>query len=122
MKFWQEFKEFAIKGNAIDMAVGIILGTSFNKVVNSLVNDVIMPPIGMILGGVDFKDLQIVLKKAYTSAAGESMPPVTINYGQFINSLIDFFIVAFTMFIVVKLMNKIITTRINLIHTEEEKK
>jgi large conductance mechanosensitive channel len=122
MKFWQEFKQFAIKGNAIDMAVAIIIGTSFNKVVNSLVNDIIMPPIGMILGGVDFKNLQIVLKKAYTSPANEIMPPVAINYGQFINSLIDFFIVALTMFIVVKLMNRIINSRLTLILKEEEKK
>ena len=111
MKIWQEFKQFAIKGNAIDMAVAIIIGTSFNKVVNSLVNDVIMPPIGFLLGGVDFKNLQIVLKKAVVSPSGEELPAVALRYGQFINTLIDFLIVAFTMFIVIKLMSKILKAR-----------
>lgn len=122
MKIWDEFKEFAIKGNAIDMAVGIIIGTSFNKVVNSLVNDIIMPPIGFILGGVDFKNLQIVLKQASVGPANEKLPAVTISYGMFINNLIDFFIVAFTMFIVVKLMNKVISSRTNRDIITEEKK
>jgi len=111
MKFWNEFRQFAIKGNAIDMAVGIIIGTAFNKIVTSLVNDVIMPPIGFILGGVDFKNLQIVLKEAVLSPTGETIPAVSLRYGQFINTLIDFFIVAFTMFVVVKLMTKIIKAR-----------
>ena len=111
MKIWDEFKQFAIKGNAIDMAVAIIIGTSFNKIVNSLVNDIIMPPVGVLLGGVDFKNLQVVLKKASVSAAGENLPAVTINYGQFVNTLIDFFIVAFSMFIVIKVMNKILKAR-----------
>ncbi len=100
MSIIKEFKEFAIKGNAIDMAVGIIIGAAFGKIVNSLVNDVIMPPIGLLLGGVDFKDLKIVLK-----AAGVDTPAVTLNYGQFINTTIDFLIVAFSIFIVVKGIN-----------------
>ncbi|MBU2596503.1 MAG: large conductance mechanosensitive channel protein MscL, partial [Planctomycetes bacterium] len=97
----------------IDMAVAIIIGTSFNKIVNSLVNDIIMPPIGVFLGGVDFKNLQIALKEATVSATGETLPAVALRYGQFINTLIDFFIVAFTMFIVIKLMNRILKARQN---------
>ncbi|OQA01490.1 MAG: Large-conductance mechanosensitive channel [Planctomycetes bacterium ADurb.Bin401] len=116
MKIWNEFKQFAIKGNAIDMAVGVVIGTSFNKVVNSLVNDVIMPPIGLLLGGVDFKNLQFVMKEASTNpATGEALPAVALRYGMFINTLIDFLIVAFTMFIVVKLMNKIIKARFDFL-------
>ena len=113
MNTWNEFKQFAVKGNVIDMAVGIIIGASFSKIVTSLVNDVIMPPIGVILGGVDFKNLQIILKKAAVSPAGEIIPAVALRYGQFINTLMDFFIVAFTMFVVIKLMNKILKARQN---------
>ncbi len=111
MKIWQEFKQFAIKGNAIDMAVAIIIGTAFNKIITSLVNDIIMPPIGVILGGVDFKNLEIVLKKAAVSPTGETLSAVTLRYGQFVNTLIDFFIVAFTMFVVIKIMNKVLSSR-----------
>jgi large conductance mechanosensitive channel len=113
MKIWNEFKQFAVKGNAVDMAVAIIIGTSFNKIVNSLVNDIIMPPIGVLLGGVDFNDLQVVLKKAYVTSAGENIPAVAIRYGQFINTVIDFLIVAFTMFVVIKIMNKVLKARQN---------
>jgi len=111
MKIWNEFKQFAIKGNAIDMAVAIIIGTSFNKVVNSLVNDVIMPPIGFVLGGVDFKNLQIILKPETLTGANAKLPAVALRYGMFINTIIDFLIVAFTMFIVVKVMSNIINAR-----------
>ena len=106
-----EFKQFAVKGNAIDMAVGIIVGAAFNKVVTSLVNDVIMPPIGFLLGGVDFKNLQVILKKAYTGAAGEVIPAVALRYGQFINTIIDFLIIAFTIFLVIKVMNKFLKAK-----------
>jgi large conductance mechanosensitive channel len=106
-----EFKEFAVKGNAIDMAVGIIVGAAFNKVVTSLVNDVIMPPIGMLLGGGDFKNLQVVFKKASIGAAGEAIPAVALRYGQFINTIIDFVIIAFTIFLVVKMMNKVLKSK-----------
>jgi large conductance mechanosensitive channel len=106
MGFWQEFKEFAVKGNALDMAVGIILGAAFNKIVNSLVNDILMPPLGILIGGVDFKNLQVVLK----DAVGD-MPAVVIRYGQFVNTVIEFLIVALSVFIVVKVMNRIISTR-----------
>jgi large conductance mechanosensitive channel len=103
----QEFKTFAIKGNAIDMAVGIILGASFNKVVNSIVNDLLMPPIGLLIGGVDFNDLQIVLR----SAAETGAEAVAIRYGAFVNSLFEFVIVAFSAFVVVKIMNRLIAER-----------
>jgi len=111
MAFFQEFKEFALKGNALDMAVGIIIGAAFNKIVSSLVNDIIMPPIGLLLGGVDFKNLEIVIKKAAMSATGEALPAVTIKYGAFINNLIDFVIVAFTIFVVIKIMKRLMPFR-----------
>jgi large conductance mechanosensitive channel len=102
-----EFRDFAVKGNALDMAVGIIIGAAFNKIVSSLVNDIIMPPIGMLLGGVDFKNLQLVLKEAGTSPAGEAIPAVAVRYGLFINTVIDFLIVAFTIFVVIRTINRL---------------
>lgn len=107
----QEFKEFAVKGNALDMAVGIILGASFNKVVSSVVNDLLMPPIGLALGGVDFKDLKLVLQEAEKGPDGKEIAEVAVRYGQFLNTAIDFLIVAFTVFIIVKLMNRVIRKR-----------
>jgi len=100
MSIIKEFKEFAVKGDAVDMAVGIVIGASFGKIVSSLVSDVLMPPIGLLLGGVDFKNLKLTLKAATLEA-----PAVTLNYGQFINTVIDFLIVAFSIFIVVKGIN-----------------
>lgn len=100
MSIVKEFQEFAVKGNAVDMAVGIIIGAAFGKIVTSLVSDVIMPPIGLLLGGVDFKDLKLTLK-----AATLENPAVTLNYGQFINTMLDFLIVAFSIFLVVKGIN-----------------
>ncbi len=100
MSIIKEFKEFAVKGNAIDMAVGIVIGAAFGKIVTSLVSDVIMPPVGMLLGGVDFKNLKLVLKAATVDA-----PAITLNYGLFINTMIDFVIVAFSIFLVVKMIN-----------------
>lgn len=97
VKLLSEFKAFAIKGNMIDMAVGIIVGAAFGKIITSLVNDIIMPPIGVLLGGVDFKDLAVILK----DAVGET-PAVTLNYGNFIQVVIDFLIVAWAIFMVVK--------------------
>jgi large conductance mechanosensitive channel len=107
----KEFKEFAVKGNAVDMAVGIVVGAAFNKIISSLVNDVIMPPIGLLLGGVDFKNLELVLRKARISIAGESLPAVTLRYGLFINTVIDFLIVAFTIFVVIKAVNRLTRLR-----------
>lgn len=100
MSIVKEFQEFAIKGNAVEMAVGIVIGAGFGKIVTSLVSDIIMPPVGLLMGGVDFKDLKIILK-----AATLTDPAVTLNYGLFINNLIDFIIVAFAIFIVVKGIN-----------------
>lgn len=105
MSIIKEFKEFAVKGNAVDMAVGIIIGAAFGKIVTSLVNDVIMPPIGLLLGGKDFKNLKLILK-----AATPETPAVTLNYGQFINTTIDFLIVAFSIFLVVKGINMLRNT------------
>lgn len=102
MSIIKEFKEFAVKGDAVDMAVGIVIGAAFGKIVSSLVNDVIMPPIGLLLGGVDFKNLKVILKQATLDA-----PAVTMNYGQFINTVIDFLIVAFSIFMVVKMLNSL---------------
>jgi len=107
----QEFREFAVKGNALDMAVGIIIGAAFNNIVNSLVNDILMPPIGMMLGGVEFKDLMIVLREAVVSPTGEETPLVAIRYGQFGNAVIEFLIIAFSAFVVVKMMNRLIRRR-----------
>ncbi len=100
MSIIKEFKEFAVDGSAIDMAVGIVIGAGFGKIVSSLVTDVMMPPIGLLLGGVDFKNLKITLK----AALGEA-PAVTLNYGLFVNTVIDFIIVAFSVFLVIKGIN-----------------
>lgn len=106
-----EFKEFAIKGNVIDMAVGIIIGSSFSPIVNSLVNDIIMPPIGLILGNVDFSNLYIPLnnldKNFDTLEQAQAAGTVTVNYGVFINTLISFLIVSFAVFILVKCINRL---------------
>lgn len=107
-KFFQEFKTFAMRGNVVDMAVGIILGGAFGKIVSSLVSDIIMPPIGLILGGVDFTDLKITIKEAALNATTGTMDAaVTINYGQFIQIIIDFLIVAFAIFLMIKGLNKL---------------
>ncbi|WKZ57264.1 MAG: large-conductance mechanosensitive channel protein MscL [Bdellovibrionota bacterium] len=100
--FLNEFKQFAMRGNVVDLAVGIIIGGAFGKITSSLVADVLMPPIGLIIGGVDFSSLRITLKEAADGAAA-----VTLNYGTFIQQVVDFVIVAFAMFIVVKAMNAI---------------
>lgn len=100
MKLLDEFKAFAIKGNMVDMAVGIIIGAAFGKIVSSLVSDIIMPPIGLLLGGVNFTDLKLVMK-----SATETDPAVTWNYGNFIQVGIDFLIVAWAVFMIVKGIN-----------------
>lgn len=96
----KEFKEFAVKGNMIDMAVGIIIGAAFGKIVSSLVADIIMPPLGILIGGIDFTGLAYTLKDAADGAEA-----VTLNYGAFIQNVVDFIIVAFAIFIVVKMIN-----------------
>ena len=105
-KFINEFKAFAVKGNAVDMAVGVIIGGAFGKIVSSIVNDLIMPPIGWLIGGVNFSDLKITLP-AEKIADGIEMQAATINYGSFIQNLIDFVIIAFCVFLLVKGINKL---------------
>jgi large conductance mechanosensitive channel len=100
MKMLDEFKTFAMKGNVLDMAVGIIIGGAFGKIISSVVGDIIMPPIGLLLGGVNFTDLKIVMK-----AATDTLPAVTMNYGNFIQVTIDFLIIAFVIFMLIKAMN-----------------
>ena len=106
MKLIQEFEDFAMKGNAVDMAVGIIIGAAFGKIVSSLVKDVVMPPIGLMLGGVDFTDLKITMK-----AAEGAIPAVTLNYGLFIQTMVDFLIIAFAVFLLVKAINTLKKTK-----------
>jgi large conductance mechanosensitive channel len=100
MSMMSEFRDFAMRGNVVDMAVGIVIGGAFGKIVSSFVNDVLMPPLGILLGGVDFTDLAVPLK----AAAGE-VPAVTLNYGTFVQTLVDFIIIAFAIFMVIKAMN-----------------
>jgi len=109
----KEFKEFAMKGNMIDLAVGIIIGAAFTGVVNSLVNDLIMPAVGLLLGGADFSDLFVLLKAGdpvgpyLTLAAAQEAGAVTLNYGLFVNTLINFLVVAVSIFLVVRTMNRL---------------
>ncbi|MEL7833633.1 large-conductance mechanosensitive channel protein MscL [Fodinibius sp. Rm-B-1B1-1] len=109
----KEFKEFAIKGNVVDMAVGIIIGAAFTSVVQSLVKDMLMPPLGLLMGGVDFSEFFIVLKEGTipppyaTIAAAQEVGAVTLNYGVFINAVISFLIVAFAVFILIRYINKL---------------
>ena len=102
MSFIQEFKEFAMKGNVIDMAVGVVIGGAFGKIVTSLVSDIMMPVLGLLMGGMNFTDLKIVLKEA----VGQT-PAVTINYGSFIQVTVDFIIIAFCIFCAIKAINKL---------------
>ncbi len=101
MSLMKEFREFAMRGNVIDLAVGVIIGAAFSKIVSSLVSDIIMPPLGLLIGGVDFKQFSWVLK----AAEGDS-PAVIINYGMFIQNIFDFMIVAFAIFMAIKLLNE----------------
>jgi len=107
MKLIQEFKQFAVKGNMIDMAVGIIIGGAFGKIVSSLVNDVLMPPLGLLIGGVDFVDLKATLKQASVNELGEAIPAVTLNYGTFIQTAIDFLIIALVVFLMIQAINRL---------------
>jgi large conductance mechanosensitive channel len=106
---WREFHEFAMRGNVVDLAVGIILGAAFTTIVNSLVNDIIMPPIGLLIGGIDFSSFFVTLKgSSYpTLEAAKAAGAVTMNYGLFINAIIRFVIVAFAIFILVKQINRL---------------
>ena len=102
MKMLKEFQQFAMRGNVVDMAVGIIIGAAFGKIITSLVEDIIMPPIGVVMGGMDFSNLKIIIK-----AATDSAPAVAIKYGAFINVIINFTIVAFAMFMLINAMNSL---------------
>lgn len=102
MSFIQDFKAFALKGNVVDMAVGVIIGGAFGKIVTSIVNNIIMPPIGVLTGGMDFTDLKLVLKDAVKEGDQVVSEAVTINYGQFIQDVVDFLIIAFCIFLMVK--------------------
>ncbi|MDD5470159.1 MAG: large-conductance mechanosensitive channel protein MscL [Candidatus Peribacteraceae bacterium] len=102
MQMLNEFKKFAMKGNVMDMAIGVIIGGAFGKIVSSLVTDIIMPPIGFLTGGVDFATLAITIKQAT-----ETEPAITINYGLFINTVIDFIIIAFSIFLVIQQLNRL---------------
>lgn len=112
---FKEFKEFATRGNALDLAIGLILGTAFTGIVNTLVNGIIMPPLGLVLGGADFRDLFVVLKPGVpagpymTLADAQTAGAVTLNYGEFGNALISFVIVAFALFLLVKALNRLYT-------------
>ncbi|QMU30168.1 large-conductance mechanosensitive channel protein MscL [Adhaeribacter radiodurans] len=105
MSLISEFKQFAVKGNVIDLAVGIIIGAAFGKIVTSLVNDIIMPPIGLAIGGIDFKDLKYVLSEPVMQGGKVITEGASINYGNFIQSLVDFLIIALAIFALVKAIN-----------------
>lgn len=107
MGMMKEFKEFAMRGNVIDMAVGIVIGAAFGKIVTSLVNDVIMPPIGMITGGIDFSKMKWVLKAADNSDPKHKIAEIAIHYGTFINTIITFIIIAFAIFLLIKVINRV---------------
>lgn len=106
---WREFRDFAMRGNVIDLAVGIIIGAAFTTIVNSLVNDIIMPPLGLLIGGIDFSNFFLTLKGGTypTLEAAKAAGAVTVNYGQFINAIIRFLIVAFAIFMLVKQINRL---------------
>jgi len=102
MKIIEEFKQFAIKGNVLDLAVAVVIGGAFGKIVSSFVSDMLMPPIGLLLGGMDFRDMKLVLEKASVSN-----PEVAISYGVFLQNVVDFLIIAFAVFMVVKFSNRV---------------
>mgnify|MGYP006199326029 FL=1 len=102
MSMLKEFREFAVRGNVVDMAVGVIIGTAFGKIVTSLVADIVMPPIGVLLGGVDFSDLSVTVRRGT-----EEIPPVLVNYGVFLQTVIDFIIIAIAVFMMLKVINRL---------------
>ena len=107
MKMLDEFKAFAMRGNVVDMAVGIIIGGAFGKIISSFVSDVLMPPLGLLLGGLDFKDMTYVMKAAVMQGQEIVTPAVSLNYGMFIQNVIDFLIIAFAIFMAIKAMNSL---------------
>lgn len=113
---WKEFKEFAMKGNVIDMAVGVVVGGAFGGIVSSLVSDIIMPLVGVLTGGVSFKDMSVTLTPAIKEGGEVVQAANTLNYGAFIDSIINFFIIAFSIFLVIRLFT---SAKNKLIHTQE---
>jgi large conductance mechanosensitive channel len=108
MQILKEFRDFAIKGNVVDLAIGIIMGTAFGKIISSLVTDVLMPPLGVLIGGVNFTDLTIILKHQNLDGAGKIInPAITLNYGRFLQSTLDFTLVAIAIFILVQGINRL---------------
>ncbi len=105
MAILKELKDFMMRGNVVDMAVGVVVGGAFGQIVTSLVNDVIMPPIGYLLNGMDFKELKLIIKHATVDASGAAVPEVTLNYGNFIQTIINFIIIATAIFFAIKAMN-----------------
>ena len=121
MSLIKDFKEFISKGNVVDMAVGVIIGSAFGKIVTSLVNDIIMPPLGKLIGGIDFSDMKVVLSNEVLDAAGEVVTPeVAINYGIFINTILEFLILALCIFLVVTAIKKANEKLSSLKKKEEE--
>ncbi len=111
-KFTEDFKACAVKGNAIDMAIGIVIGAAFNKIINSIVSDLMMPPLGLLIGGVDFKNLQLVLQAAKPATdAAPAVAEVAIRYGMFLNSIVEFLIVGLSAFIAVRVMSRVMQAR-----------
>ena len=106
-RFIEEFKKFAMRGNVVDMAVGVIIGGAFGKIVTSLVNDLVMPVLGVLVGGVNFTDLKLTLKEAVMDGETVVSPAVTLNYGNFLQSTFDFLIITFSIFMFIKLINKL---------------
>ncbi len=106
MSILKEFKAFAMRGNVVDLAVGVVIGAAFGKIVSSFVNDILMPPIGLLIGNSNFSDLSLTLKDASLDEAGNAIAAVTLNYGMFIQTVLDFIIIAFAIFLVVKAMNR----------------
>lgn len=106
-KFFSDFKAFAFKGNVMDMAIGVVIGGAFGKIVSSVVTDLIMPAVGLLLGGVNFSDLKVVLKPEYVNAAGETVAASTLNYGNFIQTFVDFIIIALAIFIFMSAIGKV---------------
>ena len=102
MTFFKQIKEFAVKGNVLDLAVGVIIGAAFGKIVSSFISDVVMPPLGLLIGGVDVKHLSLVLKEASVDSTGAVVEAVTLNYGMFIQNVVDFTFIAFVIFIAIK--------------------
>src|SRR5215469_10715955 len=110
---FEEFRKFAMRGSVIDLAVGVVIGAAFTGIVNSLVKDIIMPPIGLVLGGIDFSNLFVTLKGAHaaTVQAAQAAGAVTVNYGQFVNTIINFIIIAFVLFMIVRQINRLTTPK-----------